>query len=140
MFFECSLPMPSFRFSVLGNSFRGFETAGIGPRDLTAGNEDALGGNFFAVARLEADFPLGIPEEYGITGGAFVDVGSVWGLNDIAGTGGAVDDAMHPRAVAGLSVFWTTPIGPLRFNFSKALVQEDYDKEQPFEFTISTKF
>ncbi len=132
-------PRVTERFFAKGK-IRGFEPNGIGPRDLTAGNEDALGGNFFAVARLEADFPLGIPEEYGITGGAFVDVGSVWGLNDIAGTGGAVDDAMHPRAVAGLSVFWTTPIGPLRFNFSKALVQEDYDKEQPFEFTISTKF
>ncbi len=132
-------PRVTERFFAKGK-IRGFEPNGIGPRDLTAGNEDALGGNIFAVARLEADFPLGIPEEYGITGGAFLDVGSVWGLNDIAGTGGAVDDAMHPRAVAGLSVFWTTPIGPLRFNFSKALVQEDYDKEQPFEFTISTKF
>ena len=122
------------------NKIRGFEPNGIGPRDLTAGNEDALGGNIYAVARVEADFPLGLPEEYGITGGAFFDVGSVWSLNDTAGTGGPVDDAMHPRAVAGLSVFWTTPIGPLRFNFSKALVKEDYDNEQPFEFTLSTKF
>ncbi len=119
---------------------RGFEPNGIGPRDLTAGNEDALGGNMFAVARLEADFPLGLPEEYGITGGAFLDVGSVWGLGDTAGTGGPVDDAMHPRAVAGLTVFWTTPLGPLRFNFSRALVKEDYDREQTFEFTVSTKF
>ncbi len=119
---------------------RGFEPNGIGPRDLTAGNEDALGGTIYAVARFEADFPLGLPEEYGITGGAFFDVGSVWNLDTTAGTGGAVDDGMHPRAVAGLSLFWTTPIGPLRFNFSKALVKEDYDREQPFEFTISTKF
>lgn len=119
---------------------RGFEPNGIGPRDLTAGNEDALGGNMFAVARLEADFPLGLPEEYGITGGAFLDVGSVWGLGDTAGTGGPVDDALHPRAVAGVTVFWTTPLGPLRFNFSRALVKEDYDREQTFEFTISTKF
>lgn len=119
---------------------RGFEPNGIGPRDMTAGNEDALGGNIFAVARLEADFPLGIPEEYGISGGAFLDVGSVWGLGDTAGTGGPVDDGFHPRAVAGLSVFWTTPLGPLRFNFSRALVKEDYDIEQPFEFTISTRF
>jgi outer membrane protein insertion porin family len=118
---------------------RGFEPNGIGPRDLTAGNEDALGGNIYAVARFEADFPLGLPEEYGITGGAFFDVGTVFGLDDV-GTGGEVDDAMHPRAAVGLSVFWTTPIGPLRFNFSKALIKEAYDKEQPFEFTISTKF
>lgn len=119
---------------------RGFEPNGLGPRDLTAGNEDALGGNIFAVARLEADFPLGLPEEYGISGGAFLDYGSVWGLDDTEGTGGPVDDSYHPRAVAGLTLYWATPIGPLRFNFTKALVKEDYDIEQPFEFTVSTKF
>ncbi len=117
---------------------RGFEPNGIGPRDLAATDEDALGGNLFAVARFEADFPLGLPEEYGISGGAFFDVGSVWSLdNDL---GGAVDDSFIPRATVGLSVFWTTPIGPLRFNFSHAVKKEDYDKEQTFDLTISTKF
>lgn len=117
---------------------RGFEPNGIGPRDLGATNDDALGGNMFAVARFEADFPLGLPEEYGITGGAFFDVGSVWSLDN--NNGGAVDDSFNPRATVGLSVFWTTPIGPLRFNFSKAVQKEDYDREQNFDLTISTKF
>lgn len=119
---------------------RGFEPNGIGPRDLGATDQDALGGNLFAVARFEADFPLGLPEEYGITGGAFLDVGSVWSLDNTAGSGGAVDDSFNPRAVVGFSVFWNTPIGPLRFNFSHALKKEDYDKEQNFDLTISTKF
>ena len=119
---------------------RGFDRNGLGPRDLTAANRDALGGNIYATARFEADFPLGLPEEYGITGGAFFDVGSVWSLDDAAGTGGAVDDSFHLRSAIGLSVFWTTPIGPLRFNFSRALAKEDYDKEQTFDLTISTKF
>ena len=119
---------------------RGFEPNGIGPRDLGAADQDALGGNMFAVARFEADFPLGLPEEYGISGGAFFDVGSVWSLDSTAGAGGAVDDSFIPRATVGLSVFWTTPIGPLRFNFSHAVKKEDYDKEQTFDLTISTKF
>ncbi|WP_128516779.1 outer membrane protein assembly factor BamA [Tabrizicola thermarum] len=119
---------------------RGFEPNGIGPRDLGATDQDALGGNMFAVARFEADFPLGLPEEYGITGGAFFDVGSVWSLDNTAGVGGPVDDGLNPRASLGLSVFWTTPIGPLRFNFSRAVKKEDYDKEQTFDLTISTKF
>ncbi len=120
---------------------RGFEPNGIGPRDLGATNVDALGGNLFAVARFEADFPLGLPEEYGITGGAFLDVGSVWSLDNTAGFGGStVDDSFTPRASVGLSVFWTTPIGPLRFNFSRAIQKEDFDKEQNFDLTISTKF
>jgi outer membrane protein insertion porin family len=118
---------------------RGFEGNGIGPRDLGAANQDALGGNLFAVARFEADFPLGLPEEYGISGGAFLDVGSVWSLDNSAGVG-TVDDSFNPRAAVGLSVFWTTPIGPLRFNFSRALVKEDYDQEQNFDLTISTQF
>ncbi|WP_149587144.1 outer membrane protein assembly factor BamA [Tabrizicola flagellatus] len=120
---------------------RGFEPNGIGPRDLGATDQDALGGNMFAVARFEADFPLGLPEEYGITGGAFFDVGSVWSLDNTSGFGGAeVDDGFNPRASVGLSLFWTTPIGPLRFNFSKAIVKEDYDREQSFDLTIQTRF
>jgi len=119
---------------------RGFETNGIGPRDLTAVNQDALGGNYSAVARFEAEFPLGIPNEYGLKGGLFMDAGSVWSLNDTAGTAGPVDDSFHLRAVLGVSIFWTTPIGPLRFNFTKAIIKEDYDKEQNFDLTVSTTF
>jgi outer membrane protein insertion porin family len=117
---------------------RGFEPNGIGPRDLAASDQDALGGNFFAVARFEADFPLGLPEEYGISGGAFMDVGSVWSLDNDGG--GTIDDSFSPRAAVGVSVFWNTPIGPLRFNFSHAVKKEDYDKEQTFDLTVSTKF
>ncbi len=119
---------------------RGFEGNGLGPRDLGATNEDALGGNLFAVARFEADFPLGLPEEYGLTGGLFLDVGSVWSLDNVNGTGGPVDDSLNLRSAIGFSLLWDTPIGPLRLNFSKALAKEDYDREQTFDLTVSTKF
>ena len=117
---------------------RGFEPNGIGPRDLTATNQDAVGGNYFAVARLEAEFPLGLPEEYGITGGLFADMGSVWGLDDTLG--GVIDDDLHLRSAVGFSIFWTTALGPLRFNFSKAISKESYDLEQNFDLTVSTRF
>ncbi|MBD3788084.1 MAG: outer membrane protein assembly factor BamA [Sphingomonadales bacterium] len=123
-----------------GSAIRGFESNGYGPRDLGAVNQDALGGKYFAALRLESEFPLGLPEEYGIHGGLFFDVGSVWGLDDVAGATGTVDDDLYWRSSVGFSLFWTTPIGPLRFNFSKALMKEDYDQEQPFDLTISTKF
>jgi len=116
---------------------RGFETGGIGPRSTT--NDLALGGNYYAVARLEADFPLGLPEEYGLTGGVFFDYGSVWGLDDTTAIIAGSDDP-NWRSVIGASIFWTTPLGPLRFNFTKALDKEDYDKEQSFDLTISTSF
>ena len=122
----------------LGSQYiRGFAPNGIGPRD---GN-DALGGNKFAVARLEAEFPIGLPEEYGITGGVFYDAGSLWDV-------GAPDALMETvesndflvRQVLGASIFWDTPIGPLRFNWSEIIAKEDQDSEQSFELTISTEF
>jgi outer membrane protein insertion porin family len=122
-----------------GNEMRGFEPRGIGPRDLGTAGEDPLGGNFFAVAKFEAEFPLGLPEEYGITGGVFLDVGTVWGLDDTDGDS-PVDDSLHLRAAVGFSVFWTTPLGPLRFNFSTPIEKLDYDKEQNFDLTVSTRF
>ncbi|MDP4892101.1 outer membrane protein assembly factor BamA [Cypionkella sp.] len=116
---------------------RGFEGNGFGPRDLGSSNLDALGGNKFAVVRLEADFPLGLPEEYGMKGGAFFDMGSVWGSGN--GAAGATDSA-HLRSVVGASLLWDTPVGPLRFNFTKAIKKETYDKEQKFDLTIQTSF
>jgi outer membrane protein insertion porin family len=119
---------------------RGFKPFGMGPRDLGATNQDALGGNIYAVAHLETDFPLGLPEEYGISAGAFLDVGSVWGLDNTAGTGGTVDDSFRLRSVVGLSILWKTPIGPLRLDFTRAIKKESYDEEQTFDLTIATKF
>jgi outer membrane protein insertion porin family len=121
---------------------RGFESNGYGPRDLAQG-DNALGGNFYASLRLEAEFPIGLPEEYGIRGGVFLDVGSVWGLDDVAGGSAGldpVDDSLHLRSSVGVSVFWDTPIGPLRFNLSRAIEKQDYDREQSFDLTISTQF
>ncbi|WP_444451768.1 outer membrane protein assembly factor BamA [Rhodobacter capsulatus] len=121
------------------NKVRGFESNGYGPRDRAAGNEDALGGKYYAALRLESEFPLGLPEEYGVHGGLFLDTGSVWGLDDTAGSE-SVDDSMHLRSAVGFSVFWESALGPLRLNFSKALKKEDYDLEQNFDLTIATKF
>lgn len=126
------------RFRIGPRRLRGFESNGIGPRDLDAGNEDVLGGNYFAVARFEAEFPLGLPEEYGITGGVFYDIGSLWGLDNT--DNGRVDDSFRLRSAVGVSIFWATGFGPLRFNFAETLQQEDYDDDQFFDLTVSTNF
>ncbi len=123
------------RFFLGSRLMRGFEPGGIGPRDAVT--DDALGGNVFAVARFETEFPIGLPEEYGITGGAFIDYGSVW---DVGRAGDILYDEFTPRAVAGLAIFWTTPIGPLRFNFTEALLAEEFDRPKTFDVTISTNF
>lgn len=127
---------------VLGPSImRGFEAGGIGPRDQSVGFDDPLGGNLYVVARFEAEFPVGLPEEYGISGGVFYDVGNLWDLSDVNTTGGTIvgEDGSF-RHVVGLSLFWETPVGPLQFNVSKALKKETFDKEQKFEITLRTDF
>ena len=128
------------RFLYGDNIIRGFKPDGIGPREINTaeGVNDALGGNMFATAQFEAEFPLGLPDEYGISGGVFYDIGSVWGLD--ATNASVVGEGMSLRHVAGLSIFWDTPIGPLRLNFSRALKKEPWDQVQDFEFTIRTQF
>ena len=128
------------RFFLGSRQMRGFEPGGIGPRDADAVTDDALGGNVFAVARLEAEFPIGLPSEYGISGGAFIDYGSVWDIGRAVPADTVLYDDFTGRAVAGLSVFWDTPIGPLRFNFTETLDAQAFDKPKSFDVTISTSF
>ena len=128
------------RFFMSSRQMRGFQPFGLGPRDTGAANRDALGGNYLAVARFEAGFPLGLPDEYNITGGLFADVGSVWGLDNTVGATGTVDDSFALRSTVGLSVFWDTPIGPLRFNFSRPILEEEFDETRFFDFSVETRF
>lgn len=126
------------RFVLTGDQFRGFNPYGIGPVGYGAGGErNGLGGNFFAVARFEAQFPLGLPAEYNMRGGLFVDVGSVWGIDNP--TPDVVDDRTL-RAVAGVSLFWRSPMGPLRFNLTTPLREGIDDDTRRFDMTIATRF
>lgn len=125
------------RFFLGSSVMRGFEPGGIGPRD--SDTDDALGGTAFSVIRLETEFPLGLPSEYGITGGAFLDYGGAWDVDtDIVANIDSND--FIGRTVAGVSIFWNTPLGPLRFNWTEALEAEDFDKTKNFDLTISTSF
>ena len=129
------------RFLNNTNIIRGFEPGGIGPRDLSVSDEDPLGGNFYVAARFEAEFPIGLPEEYGIQGGLFYDVGNFWDLSDVNTAGGTiVGEGGSFRHVIGFAILWDTPVGPLRFNFTEALQKEDFDRDQSFELTLSTTF
>lgn len=129
------------RFLTNTDIIRGFEPGGIGPRDLTTGPDDPLGGNIYLAARFEAEFPLGLPEEYGIRGAVFYDMGNLYDLSDVDLTGGSVvGESGSLRHVIGISLLWNTPVGPLRFNLSDALRKEDFDRDQRFEVSLSTTF
>ncbi|RKF15254.1 outer membrane protein assembly factor BamA [Roseovarius spongiae] len=123
-----------------GQVMRGFEPNGMGPVTNNAGNIEHLGGNFFAALKFDAEFPLGTPEEFGLSGGAFYDIGSIWDVNTAGATGTVTSTGFKPRHVVGLSLIWQSPFGPLRFNFSHALEKESTDKEQVFDLTIASQF
>lgn len=130
------------RFLLTPSIIRGFEPGGIGPRQVNGAVDDPLGGNLYVAARFEAQFPIGLPEEYGVTGGVFYDVANLWDLSDVNGAGSAdvVGESGSFRHVIGVSLLWDTPFGPLQFNLSDAVKKEDYDKEQRFEVTLQTQF
>jgi len=126
------------RFILTPAILRGFEPGGIGPRD---GLGETLGGNLYMAARFDAEFPLGLPDEYGLSGALFYDLGNLWGLDGVDTTLPVTPgDIKGLRHVIGLGILWKTPVGPLRFNFTEALKLENYDLEQNFDFTLSTIF
>jgi outer membrane protein insertion porin family len=129
------------RFFKGGNTFRGFQTAGIGPRDTNSNLQEALGGKLYAIGTTELSVPTPLPEQYGIKTSLFSDFGTL-GLvdKDVKIGNPTVKDDLSLRASAGLSVFWTSPLGPIRLDFSQILAKEQYDKTETFRFSTSTQF
>ena len=140
------------RFYKGGDSFRGFETAGLGPRDTNLDRTDSLGGKAYAIGTVELTVPTFLPEQYGIKAALFSDFGTLGKLDNFdklcAGSttcpAGARDplikDDLSLRASAGLSIFWKSPMGPIRFDFSNVLAKESYDKTETFRFSTATRF
>jgi len=50
-----------------------------------------------------------------------------------------VDD-LSIRTMIGASVYWESPFGPIRFDFTKPLTQFDFDERKSFQFTTRTRF
>lgn len=123
------------RFFIGSKQIRGFTNAGIGPRDIATG--DALGGNSYYVMSNEVRFPLGLPDDLGVGGAFFVDAGSLFGLDD---GGAGVADNNTTRVSTGFGIAWASPFGPIRIDFAKALVKEDYDDEEIVRFGFGTRF
>ena len=123
------------RFFLGGSTLRGFEQAGVGPRDITT--DDALGGNYFYRGSVETSFPLGLPDDMGILGHAFSDFGTLWELDD---AGPEVVDDSTIRASVGLGLSWRSPFGPVRVDLAAPLAKEDYDEKESFRFNFGTRF
>jgi outer membrane protein insertion porin family len=156
-------------FKMGPNLVRGFQPAGIGPRDITPGTtNDNIGGTMYWGASLEFQYPFYfLPKDSGFRGAVFLDSGSVWGYRgettlpqtgEINGTittyggpptpantfvcqcGMQYADSPAVRASVGASIIWDSPFGPLRFDFAYPLLKQPYDRTQFFAFGGGTKF
>ena len=139
-----------------GETIRGFDYAGYGPRDVGSPNQDAIGGQTYWATTAEIRFPLPyVPEDMGLSGAVFADAGSLFGA-----TGGAVraltssdctepggknkpcqlEDSSSIRSSVGASLMWNSPVGPIRMDFAKVLSKESYDQTEFFRFGASSRF
>jgi len=151
------------RFFLGGPRIRGFRIRGIGPRDVVT--NDQLGGNKYYLGGVELEFPLGeAARELGLRASAFVDVGSVWGLDNtnnlfertqVNGQSAIFGNSPAPRISAGVGVSWNSPFGPFRIDFARAIRQQGtatiftdlgspitlpVDEVETLQFNVGTQF
>lgn len=124
------------RFFLGGQTLRGFQTSGVGPRDTET--NDALGGDYYYRSTAELSFPLGLDEELGVEGHAFTDAGSLWNADGVSGPG--VVDEGSLRASGGVGISWRSPFGPIRADLAYPVLKEDYDRKENFRFSFGTRF
>ncbi|MDE1900088.1 MAG: outer membrane protein assembly factor BamA [Alphaproteobacteria bacterium] len=128
------------RFFLGGDTLRGFQYAGIGPRDLSSPYQDALGGTQFARGTVDLGMPTPLPEEFGIRAHLFSDVGML-GRSDetpIPGDTIANDSSLHLSA--GVGITWDSPFGPIRLDYAEPIIYKSYDLIQHVNFSFGTKF
>jgi len=131
-------------FFLGGANLRGFESKGVGPRDLTTG--DYLGGKKYFSGTVQLSFPLGLPEEYRIRGRAFSDFGTLFDTEftnaDVDGdpTNLRITDKASIRASVGVGITWESPFGPFAFDLAYPVIKEDSDNEEYFRFSVGTRF
>jgi outer membrane protein insertion porin family len=123
------------RFFVGGDNLRGFSNGGIGPRDT--GTADALGGEFMYTGGAELTVPLGFPQELGISGKVFTDLGSLMTVNP---GGSNIADDGSLRSSVGVGVTWVSPVGPISLDFAQAVTKQSYDETELMRVNFGTKF
>lgn len=113
-------------------SVRGYEPSSLGPLD--ASTEQRLGGNRRLILNGELLFPMpGVGQDKSVRLGAFIDGGQVWGADEQF-------DLSTLRYSYGLSLAWSSPVGPLKFSFGQPLNKKEGDKVQRLQFQMGTVF
>ncbi|MDD3288910.1 MAG: outer membrane protein assembly factor BamA [Alphaproteobacteria bacterium] len=128
------------RFFLGGDTLRGFQYAGMGPRDLTNEQNDAIGGNRFSRGSVELTVPTFLPKEMGIKAHMFVDAGTLGKIDETPKAGEIFMNEENLRASGGVGATWQSPFGPLRLDVARPFMKESYDKTEFFHFSFGTRF
>lgn len=125
-------------FFIGGDTMRGFSVGGIGPRD--ANTADALGGQYYYTGTVELSYPLPLlPKEIGLFGKAFIDVGSLWGVQAATSDNTPVLTSNLARIAPGVGIQWLSPFGPIRIDYAVPVQYESWDKRQNLRFSFGTR-
>lgn len=123
-----------------GTILKGFAPSGISPRftENESSDEESVGGNTYISTSAELTFPFGSwTNEYGVKGGIHLNAGSLFD-SDLDPSD--INDSNSFRTSIGASIFWDSPVGPLRFDITEAIDKETFDKTEFFQFSGGTNF
>jgi len=128
------------RFFLGGDNLRGFQTGGVGPHSIATG--DSIGGRLIWTQSTEVRFPLPVSADLGITGRAFVDIGSLSQVNQLTlnGVPQSITNDSAPRMGAGVGISWKTPVGLINIDVAQAVIKKKFDQTQFFRFGFGTRF
>jgi outer membrane protein insertion porin family len=124
-------------------SFKGFDYAGIGPRDKGKGKY-ALGAISYYKGSTELMFPFpGVSRDLDLSTSLFVNAGSAWDIDMSKEMKTKYPKSKYYntksiRAAGGIGFIWITRAGPIRIDFAKAFKKEKFDEEKVVLFSFQT--
>ena len=123
-------------FNLGDASLRGFAPGGIGPRDKKT--DEGFGGQKYYTVSSELNFPLGLPQEFNVTGAVFADAGSLWDADSKSSTPEGFYNDKALRASVGFGFIWITKIAPIKVYWGFPMKKQKYDEKQTFHIQFST--
>ena len=123
----------SSNFKLGGKRLRGFKSGKVGPR---TGNS-YTGGQYYYLTSIETNIDFNL-DAFDITSTLFLDVGSVWGLENPAYS--SINDDHEMRSSLGVNFNWNSAIGPINIIYATILENEATDTTDNLYFDIGYNF
>ena len=116
------------KYSLGGNTLRGFDTFGVGPRNSRT---SYIGGNNLASVQLDFNKQINRSEDNIIDLNLFLDAGSVFGNKS-----NPTSSSENIRSSYGVGIKFYSLIGPIGFSWAFPIQSESYDIERMFLFSL----